>query len=302
MGLRLKFNFLAFRRDFTMTVSRAAFRSIGVTLRVFGVLFASFIALQASSSFAAEVAPNPVVAIVNGFEIHLSDVQQARRQLPPQAQQYPLTTVYSFLLKNLVDTRLTAAAARKEGLDKKDEIVKQVRQIEAQILHQAYLAGRVSKAVTEEALKASYETYLKTNAVGEEVHARHILVQTRQQALEVIGRLNKGEDFAKLAKSVSTGPSGKSGGDLGYFTADRMVPPFSQAAFATRPGSFTEKPVKTQFGWHIIKVEDKRSKKPKSFEVVRGQLRQTISKDLADAIVAELRKGAEVQTFGPDGK
>ena len=134
------------------------------------------------------------------------------------------------------------------------------------------------------------------------MRARHILVQTREQAMEVIGRLQKGEDFAALAKSVSTGPSGKRGGDLGYFTAERMVPPFSKAAFATRPGSFTEKPVKTQFGWHVIKVEDKRTQKPKSFDEVKNKLRNQISKDLADAVVAELRKTADVQTFGPDGK
>jgi peptidyl-prolyl cis-trans isomerase C len=127
-------------------------------------------------------------------------------------------------------------------------------------------------------------------------------VQTREQALEVIGRLNKGEDFAALARALSTGPSGKQGGDLGYFTAGRMVPPFSKAAFGTRPGTFTTKPVKTQFGWHIIKVEDKRSQKPKSFEEVRGQLRETIAKELSDAVIAELRKAADVKTFGPDGK
>ena len=271
-------------------------------LGVFGVLLIALLSLPASSVLAAETKPDPVVATVNGHEIHMSDVEQARRQLPPQAQQYPMNTVYKFLLKNLVDTHLTAVAARKDGLDKKTDIVKQVRRIEEQILHQAYLAERVSGALTDERLKGSYETYLKSSPVGEEGRARHILVQTREQAMEVIGRLQKGEDFAALAKSVSTGPSGKRGGDLGYFTAERMVPPFSKAAFATRPGSFTEKPVKTQFGWHVIKVEDKRTQKPKSFDEVKNKLRNQISKDLADAVVAELRKTADVQTFGPDGK
>lgn len=284
-----------------MTVSRSAFAKFKAGYRVLGVLFAGFFILQTSVGLAAEAKPNPVVAIVNGFEIHLSDVEQARRQLPPQAQQYPLTTVYKFLLKNLVDTRLTAAAARKNGLDKKADIVRQLRRVESQILHQAYIASRVAGAVTDARLKDSYETYLKSNPVTEEVRARHILVQTREQALEVIGRLNKGEDFAALAKSVSTGPSGKQGGALGYFTAGRMVPPFSKAAFETRPGSFTEKPVKTQFGWHVIKVEDKRTQKPKSFAEVRGKLRQTIAKQLTDDLIAELRNAADVQTFDSNG-
>ena len=115
-------------------------------LGVFGVLLIALLSLPASSVLAAETKPDPVVATVNGHEIHMSDVEQARRQLPPQAQQYPMNTVYKFLLKNLVDTHLTAVAARKDGLDKKTDIVKQVRRIEEQILHQAYLAERVSGA------------------------------------------------------------------------------------------------------------------------------------------------------------
>ncbi|MBT3915509.1 MAG: peptidylprolyl isomerase [Rhodospirillaceae bacterium] len=251
---------------------------------------------------AADKKLDPVVAIVNGFEFHMSDISRARRQLPPQAQQYPVATVYNFLLNNLVNTRLVAAAARKEGLDKEADVSKQIHRLEDQILHQEYLAKRVAGAVTEKRLKDSYQTYVKNNPVGEEVRARHILVQTREQAMEVIGRLNKGEDFAALARTVSTGPSGKQGGDLGYFTAGRMVPAFSAAAFSIRPGTFTAKPVKTQFGWHIIKVEDKRSQKPKSFEEVQAQLRDRIAKELSDAVVAELRKAADVKTFGMDGK
>jgi peptidyl-prolyl cis-trans isomerase C len=288
-----------------MIFLRSAFHITGARFRGIGVLatfFLGLFALQIQQVQAQDVKLNPVVAVVDGFEFHLSDVEQARKQLPPQAQQYPLTTVYKFLLDNLVNTRIVAAAARKEGLDKQANVVAQVRRIEAQILHQTYLAERVSKAVTKEALQGSYDAYLKTTPVNEEVRARHILVQTREQALEVIGRLEKGEDFAALAKSVSTGPSGKRGGDLGYFTAGRMVPAFSEAAFSLQPGSFTEKPVKTQFGWHIIKTEDKRSTKPKSFEEVRGELRQTIAKKLADDIIAVLRQSSSIQTFGPDGK
>ncbi len=273
------------------------------SVRVGGLFIAAGLVFAlVENARAAEKNPDPVVAIVNGFEFHMSDISRARRQLPPQAQQYPVATVFNFLLNNLVNTRLVAAAARKEGLDKEDEISKQIRRLEDQILHQEYLAKRVAGAVTEERLKDSYQTYVKNNPVGEEVRARHILVQTREQAMEVIGRLNKGEDFAKLARSVSTGPSGKVGGDLGYFTAGRMVPAFSAAAFSTRPGLFTTKPVKTQFGWHIIKVEDKRSQKPKSFEEIRAQLRERIAKELSDGVVAELRKAADVKTFGMDGK
>jgi peptidyl-prolyl cis-trans isomerase C len=285
-----------------MLIARSVFFEIGLQTRALVILGALFISILLTLIHAGDVKADPVVAVVNGFEFHMSDVQEARQKLPPKAQQYPLSTVFKFLLNNLVNTHLVASAARKEGLHKQAKIVAQVSRIENQILYQAYLAGRVSKAVTEEALKASYDSYLKTNIVSEEIRARHILVQTREKAIEVIDRLNKGEDFAALAKSVSTGPSGKQGGDLGYFTAEKMVPAFSQAAFQTRPGSFTEKPVKTQFGWHIIKVEDKRIIKPKLFSEARGQLRQTIAKQIASDVITELRKSADVKTFGPEGK
>jgi peptidyl-prolyl cis-trans isomerase C len=285
-----------------MLITRSVFFEIGSQTRALVILGALFISILLTLIHAGDVKADPVVAVVNGFEFHMSDVQEARQKLPPKAKQYPISTVFKFLLNNLVNTHLVASAARKEGLHKQAKIVAQVSRIENQILYQAYLAGRVSKAVTEEALKASYDSYLKTNIVSEEIRARHILVQTREKAIEVIDRLNKGEDFAALAKSVSTGPSGKLGGDLGYFTAEKMVPAFSQAAFQTRPDSFTEKPVKTQFGWHIIKVEDKRIIKPKLFSEARGQLRQTIAKQIASDVITELRKSADVKTFGPEGK
>ena len=285
-----------------MLITRSVFFEIGSQTRALVILGALFISILLTLIHAGDVKADPVVAVVNGFEFHMSDIQEARQKLPPKAKQYPISTVFKFLLNNLVNTHLVASAARKEGLHKQAKIVAQVSRIENQILYQAYLAGRVSKAVTEEALKASYDSYLKTNIVSEEIRARHILVQTREKAIEVIDRLNKGEDFAALAKSVSTGPSGKLGGDLGYFTAEKMVPAFSQAAFQTRPDSFTEKPVKTQFGWHIIKVEDKRIIKPKLFSEARGQLRQTIAKQIASDVITELRKSADVKTFGPEGK
>jgi peptidyl-prolyl cis-trans isomerase C len=120
--------------------------------------------------------------------------------------------------------------------------------------------------------------------------------------MEVIRQLNEGVNFANLAKKFSTGPSGKQGGDLGYFSRERMVPSFSEGAFATSVGKFSTKPVKTQFGWHIIKVEDKRTVKPKSFDQVKVQLRKKLIDDLADSIISELRNAASIKILGQDGK
>ena len=276
--------------------------SIVQKIKFLGPLIISLSLTLVHDSRATELKSDPVVALVNKFKFYRSDIERARKQLPPEAQQYSKAAVYRYLLKNLIDTHLVAAAARKEGLSKRSKIVKQVRRFEDRILHQAYLDERITGTLSDERLKERYQAYLKSSSATEEIQARHILVQTREQAIEVIRQLNKGVDFADLAKNISTGPSGKQGGDLGYFTRERMVPSFSEAAFATSLGEFTPEPIKTQFGWHIIKVEDKRILKPKSFDQVKVQLREKMVKDIVDSIVSELRKSAKVTTFGPDGK
>ena len=276
--------------------------SIVQEIKFLGPLIVGLSLIVLLDTRATELKSDPVVALVNNFKFYKSDIERARKQLLPEAQQYSKAAVYRYLLKNLIDTHLVAAAARKEGLGKRSKIVKQVRRNEDRILHQAYLDERIAETLSDEQLKERYQTYLKSSLATEELRASHILVQTREQAIEVIRQLNKGADFANLAKNISTGPSGKQGGDLGYFTRERMVPSFSKAAFATSLGEFTPEPIKTQFGWHIIKVEDKRILKPKSFDQVKMQLRKKVINGLIDSIVSELRKSAKVETFGPDGK
>ena len=254
------------------------------------------------STRAANVKSDPVVALVNDVKFYKSDVERARKQLPLEAQKYPSAAVYQHLLKSLIDTHLVATAARKDMLDKRSKIVKQVRRIEDQVLHKAYLDERIVAAVTDEKIKELYEIFRNSNSDKKEIRARHILVETREQAMEVIRQLNEGVNFANLAKKFSTGPSGKQGGDLGYFSRERMVPSFSEGAFATSVGKFSTKPVKTQFGWHIIKVEDKRTVKPKSLDQVKVQLRKKLIDDLADSIISELRNAASIKILGQDGK
>ena len=154
----------------------------------------------------------------------------------------------------------------------------------------------------EDALRKRYEESIKDSAEqGEEVKARHILVACEEDAKAIIEELKKGADFAKLAAEKSTGPSGTSGGDLGYFTADAMVPEFSEAAFALKPGEITEAPVQTQFGWHVIKVEDRRAVQPPSFEQMQPQLAQEMTREILTKAIEELRAGVDIKRYGPDG-
>lgn len=255
------------------------------------------------TAFAAESAPpDPVVARVDGVTLHRSDVEAARHRLPVRAQKLPFAAVYPVLVNRLVDATLVAEAGRKERLDRDPALQRQVRGYENALIEDAYLKRVIAAEETDARLKARYAAYAKERAGQEEVHARHILVKTKAEAEKIIAELNKGADFATLAKKHSTGPSGASGGDLGYFTQKEMVPAFAKAAFALPVGGYTKQPVHTRFGWHVIKVEDRRKRKVPSFKEAKAEIRHLVARDIVAAKVKALRAAANVEIFGPNGK
>jgi len=258
----------------------------------------------APSTPAAQDMPpdNTVVARVDGTELRLSDVKAAQQNLPPQAQKLPLEKIYPMLLDRLVDGMLIAEAGRKEHLDRDPEVQDRLKHYEDRLVQEAYVNRAIKEAETEDALKARYQTFLKEKPAHEEVHARHILLATEAEAKSVIAELDKGADFAALAKKYSKDPGAQSGGDLGYFGHDDMVKEFADAAFALSPGQYTKTPVKTEFGWHVIKVEDRRAGKPPSFEEAREQLRRDIANEIIETKLHALRDAAKVEEFGLDGK
>jgi peptidyl-prolyl cis-trans isomerase C len=267
-------------------------------------------AAEPSAAPSASPAPKPsplppgsmVVARVDGTELHLSDVEAAQQNLPPQAQKLPLEQIYPVLLDRLVDGMLITEAGRKDHLDQDPEVQLRLKRFEDRLIQEAYLNQAIKAAETEGQLKARYETFIKQKAEREEVHARHILVKTEAEAKAIIAELDKGADFADLAKKDSIDPGAKSGGDLGYFGHDDMVKEFADAAFALPAGQYTKTPVKTQFGWHVIKVEDHRVSTPPSFEEARQEVSQLVARDVIEAKLKELRGAAKIETFGLDGK
>jgi peptidyl-prolyl cis-trans isomerase C len=244
---------------------------------------------------------NPVVARVNGAELHLSDVIAARQTLPADAQKMPLAQIYPMLLERMIDGMLVADAGRKEHLDQTPEYQKRLKLVEDRLLQQAYLEELVKNAQSDDKLKAAYQKYIQQKPPREEVRARHILVKSEAEAASIIDQLNKGGDFATLAKKYSKDPGAASGGDLGYFTRDDMVPAFATAAFALQPGQYTKAPVKTEFGWHVILVVDRRTKQP-TFDEARTELTQQLAREAIQANVQTLRQQAKVEAFGLDGK
>jgi len=245
---------------------------------------------------------NPVVARVNGVELHLADVEAAQKGLPPQLQKLPLAQIYPMLLERMIDGMVVTDAARREHLDQSPEVQRRLKLVEDRLLQQAYVEQILKAAQSEEALKAGYQKLIAQQPAQEEVHARHILVKTEAEANSIIDQLNKGADFATLAKKYSTDPGAASGGDLGYFTKTDMVPAFSAAAFALKPGQYTKTPVKTEFGWHVILVIDRRVKPPPSFDEAREEISHKLARDVIEAKLKELRSEAKVEAFGLDGK
>jgi len=245
---------------------------------------------------------NAIVARIDGTELHFSDVEAAQQSLPPQVQKLPLQQIYPMLLERLVDGALVTEAGRKEHLEQNPELQARLKRYEDRLIQEAYLSRAIKDAETEDRLKARYQVFAKEKAGQEEVHARHILVKTEAEAKSVIAELDKGADFAALAQKYSSDPSAGSGGDLGYFGHDDMVKDFADAAFALPAGKYTTTPVKTEFGWHVIKVEDHRVKTPPSFDEARQEVTQLVARDAVDAKLKELRSTVKIETYGLDGK
>jgi len=245
---------------------------------------------------------NPVVAVVDGTQVHRSDVEAVARALPEQYRQVPLPQIYGMLLERAIDFRLLANAAEDQDLAGEPDVQAALAKARADVLRDAYLRGKIDEGTTDERLRERYDDLKNDEGFAqEEVHARHILVGSEDEAKEVIAQLEGGADFAGLAGEHSVDPSARSnGGDLGFFRRGQMVPEFAEAAFALEPGNRTTEPVQSQFGWHVIEVLERRTGAP-SFEETEPRLRQEVAREIVTALVAELREGAEIELFNLDG-
>ena len=249
----------------------------------------------------ADVAQDPVVAVVDGTEVRRSDVEEVARALPEQYRQVPLPQIYGMLLDRAIDFRLLANAAKEQDLADEPAVQAALEKARSEVLRDAYIRQLIEQGTTDDKLRARYDQLKEAEGFSqEEVHARHILVGSEKEAEEVIAELEGGAEFAALAEERSIGPSGPQGGDLGFFRREQMVPEFAEAAFALEPGEYTKEPVQTQFGWHVIEVLDRRMGTP-SFEETEPRLRQELAREIVTALVADLRHDAEIERFNLDG-
>lgn len=262
-------------------------------------LAAGLVAFTVAAAAAQDASRDTVIATVNGVDITLGEMIVTRAQLPSQYQQLPDDVLWEGVLDQLVQQQLLAAQLGEPTAQIALLLATQKRSLMA-----AEVIDRLTnQAITDEALEAAYNARFANAAAEEEYSAAHILVDTREEAEAVVARLNDGADFAETAKEISTGPSGPNGGDLGWFGIGMMVPEFETAVIALEVGQISE-PVQTQFGWHVIILNDKRQKEAPTLDQVRDELaaqiqQEAIAKALEDLIAAAAITRPEPGAFDP---
>ena len=257
---------------------------------------------QAEAAQPAPVDPAKVVATVNGTEITEADLALAMSDLDQQFQQLSPEQRRAAALSALIEIKLAAAESAKAGIADSDEFKRRMAFLRERALHSAFVEEQIAGAITDEQVRARYDQEIANTPPTNEVKAAHILVASEEEAKAIIAELDAGKDFAELAKEKSSDGAAQNGGDLGYFGPGRMVPEFEQAAFALDVGAYTKEPVKSQFGWHVIKVTDKRVQQPPAFEQVSQQIRSIMLRENYLAKVTEMRKAATVDVADPELK
>ena len=249
-----------------------------------------------SSSEAPASASDPVIARVNGVDIKQSDLALAEEDVGADMQAASPEAKREHLISYLADIIMVTQAADKKNIADNPDFKRRLAFLRSKLLMGYELQQEAKTALTDEALKQTYDEAVKSMSGQEEVRARHILVEGEDEAKAILDQLKGGADFAKLAKEKSKDPGAAEGGDLGYFTKDQMVPEFADVAFKMYPGQLSN-PVKTQFGWHVIKVEDKRIKQPPEFEKVKDQIEAYLARKAQSDFIAKLRQSAKVERF-----
>ena len=239
-----------------------------------------------------------IVATVDGTTITNSTVKNFYKRLPVQYRTTSFENLRPQLIEELINQTVIAQAARKLGYHKSKDFEQRIASMKREVLNNAFIAAKINSEVTETSVRNEYQKSIALSPKKTEVRARHILVKTKSEAFLIISKLKKGADFIELAKTKSIGPSGRNGGDLGFFGPGQMVPPFSKAAFALRKGEFTIEPVKTNFGWHVIKVENRRRSGVENYKQASSKIRAKLENDLYKKTVQQLRAKSRIKLIG----
>lgn len=263
-----------------------------------GLAALAFAALLAAPTLAQ--AKDDVAATVNGSTITKKEVMSVLKLNNVKDEEAP--KLYPRVVDDLINQKLVAEATAKANIEQDPVFQQRMAQTKEQLIQNMFIEKYLKDKVTDKAVKAEYDKLKKENKGKTEVHARHILVKTEEEAKQVIKDLESGAKFEDLAKERSSDPSAKNGGDIGYFTKDELIPEFSAAAFDLKPGTYTKTPVKSQFGYHVIYVQDKRDRSVPDLKAVETQIRQKLGQEAVQKLVMDLRAKADIKRFDMDGK
>lgn len=276
-------------KNFTSALVLGGVVTVGSVFAVSGAM-----AQDATQQEAPQFDPEKVVAKVGDENITELDLVYAIEDLGQDIAQIPPQQRRQFVIQMLVDMKVMAQVARDEGMADSDVFARRKAYLEDRALRRAYLEEVVAKGITDEEVKAEYDNIFKDFEGKEQLRARHILVESEDDAKAIVEELNNGADFVEVAKAKSTGPSGPQGGDLGYFAEGDMVPEFYEAANALEVGKISA-PVQSQFGWHVIKLEDRKAAEPPAFEQVQQQVRQRVLAKKFEEIVAKNKEELTIE-------
>jgi peptidyl-prolyl cis-trans isomerase C len=244
---------------------------------------------------------DPIVGSVEGHLIYLSDLGEASKTLPENLRGMPFDSLYPVLLDRMVDHEALVIMARRKGLEEKKQVQRDIQAAIERILEGAYLGDVAAPQVTEQAIQARYNRQFANRPATEEVRARHILVTTEAEARKVLEDLQKGADFATIARVVSKDPDAAKGGDLGFFRREQVWPNFADVAFALQPGQIAPNPIKNEFGLHVVKLQERRLVAPPSFSDVHDQLKQELLSAAVQQAIANARSQLSIDRFNLDG-
>ena len=256
---------------------------------------------QASVTTEEDAKNNPVLAIINGENVKRQEVIDLVNIMPAQMRQVPMEQLFPMALEQLISNKIIDKRAAKAGLGNNKEIRDQLKLTKTQLIRAKFLEKSVNDRINDELLMAEYKKYVSSFPSVDEVKVAHILVDSEKTAKSLIKKLGKGEDFAELAKGNSKDGSAAKGGELGFFTETEVVPEFAKAAFAMKVGEYSQKPVKTDFGYHIIRVDEKRVRPPAEFAKVKPFMEKELQRSILDKMIKEWRAGVEIERFDING-
>ncbi|WP_157385549.1 peptidylprolyl isomerase [Mesorhizobium sp. STM 4661] len=262
---------------------------------------AATIAIACLASTAAAPQENAVLARVNGVDITGADLAVAAEMYSDQLGKMPEDARRSVLVDALIELRVVADAAKAANVAETDSFKRQLAFFEAQTLRTIFMDSKVAERVTDEAVRKSYDDQVVKIPPVEEYRLSHVLLATEQQGNDAVAALRSGKDFAELAREVSQDTASKAnGGDLGFVSSGQTIAEIDSAAASLQQGEYTQSPVKSAFGFHVVKLDERRKRPAPAFETISGQIRESLEATASQQMLADLRSKAKIEKFVPD--